>query len=327
MKKTVLIFVMMLVLITMLLGCQQEKANETEDNSEKPTIIEEATPSTEPIAQPYEGELTTILLMGSMDGDFSNPSNQNYVLTHILITLDPKTRSLRFTTIPYNLKIKPVVEGNDEYVQMQSIYSQYGPDVVIATLEQRFNIEIDGWVVMNMNGVMDIVDSLGGLEINITSLTINEAGHALVSYFGFVFDEVEKTGLQILKGNQVAAYFIDTYFEELDPENPFADEEERFRQRHSSIITALISLIRDSEISNNTLVEIAHSISDNYITNIDEATWEELSKMAIACAQNEPAFLHLPSDAIIVEKDGYMSSLVYDENNEPAVVESFIEGK
>ena len=105
--------------------------------------------------------------------------------------------------------------------------------------------------------------------------------------------------------------FIDTYFEELDPENPFADEEERFRQRHSSIITALISLIRDSEISNNTLVEIAHSISDNYITNIDEATWEELSKMAIACAQNEPAFLHLPSDAIIVEKDGYMSSLVY----------------
>ena len=325
MKRIVLLFLVTLVLIAVFAGCQQEPPAETANDSEE-AIIQEAT-TTEPTMQPYEGELTTILLMGSMDGDFSNPNNQDYVLTHILITLDPKTRSLRFTTIPYNLKIKPAIEEIDEYVQMQSIYSQYGPDVVVSTLEERFDINIEGWVVMNMGGVMDIVDSLGGLQINITSLTINEAGHALVSYFGFVFDEVEKTGLQILKGNQVAAYFIDTYFEELDPENPFVDEEERFRQRHSSIITALVSLVRDSEISNDALIEIARSISENYITNIDEAAWEELSKMAVACAQNEPDFLHLPSDSITVEKYGYMSSLVYDENSEPAVVSSFVNGE
>ena len=187
MKRIVLLFLVTLVLIAVFAGCQQEPPAETANDRDE-AIIQEAT-TTEPTMQPYEGELTTILLMGSMDGDFSNPNNQDYVLTHILITLDPKTRSLRFTTIPYNLKIKPAIEEIDEYVQMQSIYSQYGPDVVVSTLEERFDINIEGWVVMNMGGVMDIVDSLGGLQINITSLTINEAGHALVSYFGFVFDE------------------------------------------------------------------------------------------------------------------------------------------
>ncbi len=273
----------------------------------------------------YPGKLTSILIMGSMNGDFSNENNQNYALTHILITIDPATRSMRFTTFPYNMKVKPVLDEDVEATQLQFLYSDYGADVVVDTLSQRFDIEIDGWVVMNMHGVKDIVDALGGLEIKISDLSVNEMAETVEMILGYVWQEIKEKGKQTLNGIQISGHFMDTYHD-LDKENPTKDEEIKFRAKHESIIDALIMAVNALKIDEKKAVEIANMVEENFLTDIKEKDWNKLAKMALACAQNDQEYLHVPK-VINVEEEGYFRSLIYDEVKDVEAVSAFVRGE
>jgi hypothetical protein len=335
-KRTVcvLLALVMAMTVAVFAGCAKEPAADGPDASEspiaeeteKPTAEKEETKETEEEApdEPYPGELTSILLMGSMDGDFSDKNIQNYALTHILITIDPENRRLRFTTFPYNLKIKPVLESGEDvgYMQMQFLYSQYGADVVCDTLSERFGIKIDNWVVMNMHGVKEIVDELGGLEIDLPDLTVNEMAETVEMILSYVWEEIKEEGRQILNGIQISGYFMDTYHD-----SPTAEVEElRFRERHEDIIDALIVAIKAFKLDDVQMVDLASQIKGSYVTGIKERDWDDLAKMALACTANKQEYLHVPEE-IEVEKEGYMSSIVYDEIADVNAVIEFVEGR
>lgn len=336
-KKTVYVLLAVLMAAAMFAACAKEPAAEVSDESGSPLAEEtkkpsdEKRPTKEPEDQatdePYPGELTNILLMGSMDGDFSDKNIQNYALTHILITLDPKTRSLRLTTFPYNLKIKPVLkDGEDvEYMQLQFLYAQYGANVVTATLSERFGIEIDNWVVMNMHGVKEIVDELGGLEIDLPDIKVNEMAEAVEMILSYVWEEIKEEGKQTLNGIQITGYFMDTYHD-LDEENPLKDEEMRFRERHEDIIDALIVAIKAFEMDDQQMVELAKKIKSNFATDIKERDWDDIAKMALACIENRQEYLHVPHK-IETEETKSMRSIVYDEVKDVNAVIKFVSGK
>ena len=334
-KKTVCIILALFMAAAVFAGCEKEPSAEKPDESEsqiaqeteKPSDEKKPTqkPEEEVTAEPYPGELTSILLMGSMDGDFSDENIQNYALTHILITLDPENRQLRFTTFPYNLKIKPVLESGEdmEYTQLQFLYAQYGADVVTATLSERFNVKIDNWVVMNMHGVKEIVDGLGGLEIDLPDLNVNEMAEAVEMILSYVWEEIKEEGRQILDGIQISGYFMDTYHD-LDEENPVKDEEMRFRERHEDIIDALIVAIKAFKLDDVQMVETARQIKSNYVTDIKEKDWDDLAKMALACTETEQEYLHVPKEIEVVE-EGHMRSIAYDEIGDVNAVIKFVE--
>ena len=301
-----------------------EPVKTTETATEKTS---EKTPEETPEAElgPYPGELTSILLMGAHSGDFSDENNEIYALTHILITIDPETRSLRFTTFPYNLMVKPYMQSGEDIkeCQLQFLYKNYGGDVAADTISARFGVKIDGWVVMNMQGVKDIVDEVGGLEMNITDLSVNDIAEDLEYLTGFIWQEIKKTGRQILNGVQISGYFFDTY-RDLDEEDPMKAEEMKFREKHSSIIDALITAVKVLDPDEKQAVEIARKIDGSFITNIKERDWEKIAKMALACAENEPEFLHVPQE-IEAGRDGW--SMVYDEVKDINTVMKFVNGE
>jgi hypothetical protein len=310
-KKIACVFIAVLMAAMAFAGCGSDKETAESTTSDKSTAT-----SAKTTQEPYPGELTNILLMGSLHGDFSDKNNQNYALTHILITLDPQNLSMRFTTFPYNLRIKPVLPSDFEenYEQLQSLYANYGGDVVADTISRRFDIDIDGWVVMNAEGVKSIVDELGGLNISIKSLDINENAKNFETIFNAVWNDdlmITDTGRQKLTGMQVLGYFIDTQ-NGLDPENALEQEELIFREKHPAIIDALISAVKIAKVDEKRVVEIAKLAEDNFDTNIKEREWEKIAAMALACMESRHEYLHIPQTINVAQKNA-TRYITYDE--------------
>ncbi len=317
-KKAIYILITLMIAFSLMTGCAKKQEENIQSQNTDTKKAQEAESE-----NPFSGELKNILLMGSMNGDFSDENIQNYALTHILITLDPDMQEVRFTTFPYNLKVKPVLEdGGAEETQLQFVYAQYGADVLMNTFKARFNVDIDGWVIMNMDGVNSIVDRLGGLKIDVKDLSVNEMSQTVEDILGYVWHEIKSEGMQVLNGVQISGYFMDTY-NGLDEENPLIDEEERFRSRHEEIIDALINAVSLAEVDEKRASEIAKSISETFDTNIKERQWEDIAELALYCIEGGHDYLHIPID-IQVEKEGSMQFVVYSRDTDVDAVKDFV---
>jgi hypothetical protein len=265
---------------------------------------------------------TNILLMGAADKDFTSADGKTFALTHILITLDPQQGVIRFTQFPYNLVVDVDTEGGVEPMPLQAVSSSLGEEKVVETLEKNFGIEIDHWVLMNMTGVVDIVDAMGSIEIDIKSLSLNEAAQHIVSILGVPWEEVTETGLQGLTGVQTAGYFVDTVPQ---TDDWMKEEELLFRDRHENILRAVVVGIRALGLTGEDLVSVAGSVAGTYSTSIAQGDWPAVAATAAYCMQGDPQFLFVPKQ--IVGAAGSDSEMVYDKKVDVPAVQEFVSGQ
>lgn len=262
---------------------------------------------------------TNILLMGAADKDFSSADGETLALTHVLITLDPEERVIKFTQFPYNLVVDVETENGVEAMPLQAVSSSLGEEKVVATLEKDFGIEIDHWVLMNMSGVADIVDAMGGIEIDIKSLSLNEAAVHIAALLGVPWEEVTETGLQVLTGVQTAGYFVDTVPQ---TDEPMKEEELLYRARHENILRAVVVGVRQLGLYGEDLVSVAGSVAGTYSTSIAQGDRPAIAATAAYCVQGDPRFLFVPKN--IVGAAGSDSQMVYDKNVDVPAVQEFV---
>jgi hypothetical protein len=262
---------------------------------------------------------TNILLMGAADKDFASVDGETFALTHILITLDPEERVIKFTQFPYNLVVDVETENGVEAMPLQAVSSSLGEEKVVATLEKDFGIEIDHWVLMNMSGVADIVDAMGGIEIDIKSLSLNEAAVHIAALLGVPWEEVTETGLQVLTGVQTAGYFVDTATQ---TDDWMKEEELLFRDRHENILRAVVVGIRALGLTGEDLVSVAGSVAGTYSSSIAQGDWPAIAATAAYCVQGYPQFLFVPKE--IVGAAGGDSQMVYDKSVDVPAVQEFV---
>ena len=108
----------------------------------------------------------TILLMGvdsTADGLDANASFNGDTL--MLITFNPKTLNATMFSIPRDTYV-PIACNNNRYAKINSS-AVYGTSCVIDTIEQLTDITIDYYVKINFKGVVDLVNALGGVDVNV----------------------------------------------------------------------------------------------------------------------------------------------------------------
>ncbi len=306
MKRTLFITLVVILLIVSAACTSSNDTSHTTSSNEPP---------------PEGAQYTNILLMGSMDKNFSNENSSTYALTHILITLDPNKRVIKFTTFPYNLAVDVETEDGTQTMQLQFVCSQFGEKGTLEALEKNFGIDIDYWVLMNMQGVVDIVDALEGIKIDIQSLSLNEASKHVVDILGLVWEEVKQTGQQTLTGVQTAGYFVDTVPES---ENWMEEEEQKFRDRHVNIINGVLASIRLLGLESDDLLTIATNVEANYITSLPVDQWQQIADTALYCLQNDALFHHVPEVITAVELDNGWKAIGYDPDTDVTAVQAFL---
>ena len=109
----------------------------------------------------------TILLMGvdsEKDGLDKNAAFNGDSL--MLITFNPKTLTTTTLSIPRDTYV-PIMCFKDNKKNKITHAAWYGTDCMIETIENFTGIDIDYYVKMNFKGVVDLVDAVGGVNVNV----------------------------------------------------------------------------------------------------------------------------------------------------------------
>ncbi|MDZ4158305.1 MAG: LCP family protein [Anaerolineaceae bacterium] len=124
----------------------------------QPTPTPKFTPTpTGPVKS--EGQVD-ILLLGS-DGRLSGAFRTD---TLVLISIKPKSKTVAVVSFPRDLFV--TIPGYGEN-RINTAFASGGFPTLAATFEQNFNFRPDHYVLTNFQGFVRIVDSLGGIEVNV----------------------------------------------------------------------------------------------------------------------------------------------------------------
>ena len=143
----------------------------------------------------------TILLMGvdSENEALSGSSFNGDSL--ILITFNPNTLSSTILSIPRDSYV-PIMCFSGQRKNKITHAAWYGEDCMMDTIENFTGISIDYYVKINFKGVVKLVDTLGGVEVDVPYSFCEQDSNRK---FGNNTIYVNK-GLQILNGEQALAF-------------------------------------------------------------------------------------------------------------------------
>lgn len=105
----------------------------------------------------------------------------------VLATLNPKTKSIKLVSIPRDSYVYiPHVNYKDKITHA---HAYGGTKASIDTVEELFDIPVNYYVKMNFNAFIDVVDALGGVEVEVPYERIEK-------------DENDKNAIHLMPGFQ-----------------------------------------------------------------------------------------------------------------------------
>ena len=84
--------------------------------------------------------------------------------TMIVLTVNPNQNSIKMLSIPRDTRTEIVGHGTTD--KINHAYAFGREEMSIATVEHLLDIPIDYYVKVNMEGFQDIVDAVGGIQVN-----------------------------------------------------------------------------------------------------------------------------------------------------------------
>ncbi|USS87019.1 LCP family protein [Fructilactobacillus cliffordii] len=115
----------------------------------------------------------TVLLMGTDTGELGR-TDKGRTDSMILATVNPNTKKTTFTSIPRDTKV--VVPGDSQpYEKINAAYTIGGADTATEVVHKLFNVPVDFYAVVNMKGIKQMVNAVGGVDIT-PNLTFDYEG-------------------------------------------------------------------------------------------------------------------------------------------------------
>ena len=146
--------------------------------SEEPSLDPSASASLEPSASPTpEIPRINVLLIGMDSGVGRNTALTD---TMIVASLDPVGKTVSMVSIPRDMVDVPLPDGRSFRGKINSLvsYARWNPkkfpgakdgqSVLAAALGELLNLKIDKWAQVNLGGFVYLVDSVGGVTVNVT---------------------------------------------------------------------------------------------------------------------------------------------------------------
>ena len=114
-----------------------------------------------------ENKPMTILLMGVDTGSGSREDqwvgNSD---TMILVTVNPQTRETTIMSLERDILTNITKDGETVQAKLNAAYAQGGAELAIETIQDLMNIHIDRYAMINMKGLVQLVDKVGGITVN-----------------------------------------------------------------------------------------------------------------------------------------------------------------
>ena len=169
-------------------------------------VKDEAVKSTEEQGTMVEG-ITNILLVGT-DGEYIEKWNRSDSM--MVVTIDSKNKDIRISSIARDTYVDIPGYSTEK---LTHAYAYEGIDLLREVFKVNFNLNIDKYIAVNFVSFMDIMDELGGVEVNVEEKDIKEINKYIDACYGYYKNKDEKdkeyrtkSGVQRLNGYQALAF-------------------------------------------------------------------------------------------------------------------------
>lgn len=209
-----------------------------------------------------------ILLLG-VDARTGENANETRSDTMMLVSIDMKHRSIKLTSFLRDTWVYVPTLGYNQ--RLNAACSSGGYEGVVDAIEYNFGVEIDGYAVVNFEMFKVLVDSLGGVEVDVTEAEAKEVTNHPYRYG----DVVLESGKYKLSGEQALAYCrirkIDTDFVRTE------------RQR--TVMSAILDNAKHSDPF--TLLNMAYKSAPYIETDLTKGELGSLVMSAVPCLGND----------------------------------------
>lgn len=146
-----------------------------------------------------EADVINVLLVGEEAiGDDYGRGRTDCIL---IATISKKEKALKLTSLMRDTYVQ--IPGYSDN-KLNAAYHNGGLSLLIDTIQLNFDLEVDGYVLVNFNSFEKVIDELGGVEI---TLTEKEASY--LNRTNYISNPANRTvveGKQMLNGNQALGY-------------------------------------------------------------------------------------------------------------------------
>ena len=159
----------------------------------KETIPEEFNPPTESLVNPVPTVkgVINILLLGVDTRDSTSFSERSDSM--MILTIDRNSGKVKLASLQRDMLV--YIPGVKEPDKINSANALGGPMLAVRVVNETFRLDIEKYMVVNMQGMEQIIDLAGGIWIDVTR---SEVPH--------ITPPISGSGLQKLNGSQAVAY-------------------------------------------------------------------------------------------------------------------------
>ncbi|WP_110928377.1 LCP family protein [Bacillus massiliglaciei] len=107
----------------------------------------------------------SILFIGIDDSERRNYQGNSRSDALMLATFNKEQKSVKLLSIPRDSYV--YIPAKNTTTKINAAHAAGGPKATMDTVEELFDIPVDYYVRMNFNAFMDVVDALGGIEVDV----------------------------------------------------------------------------------------------------------------------------------------------------------------
>lgn len=220
----------------------------------------------------YNGEpvssthVLNVLLIGEDTRDDNITDEDTRADSAIIASVNIDTQQITLTSVLRDSYCYYEVTDGDEssgrYSKINEAMYYGGIDCYIRAIENNFKINIDNYVIVNFDSFQSIIDTLGGITVEMTEAEINEINNH-PSRYGNVSIEAEP-GLVDLNGEQALAFCRIRY---IDSDNARADRQKTVLLKIFEKMSG-VSTVKAIEVVNNLLPYVKMGFQKSEVIDI-----------------------------------------------------------
>lgn len=150
--------------------------------------------------------ITNILLVGTDARPDEDVSRSDAMM---ILTVDNISKKLKITSLNRDTYVK--IPGHSKE-KLTHAYVYGGINLLTETIENNFELDIQNYAIVNFLSFMDIIDALGGVEVNVKESEIDETNKFIKketypwSNSKEPMELIEEPGVQVLNGYQALSF-------------------------------------------------------------------------------------------------------------------------
>lgn len=264
--------------------------------------------------KPPDDSVINVLLIGE---EKINDGARGRSDSMMIATINQKQKSLKLTSIMRDCYVSIPGHGDNK---LNAAYNEGGGTLLAATIEQNFQIHLDGYARVDFEAFEAIIDKLGGVEIE---LSAEEA--AYLNRTNYISNPANRTmvaGVNTMNGNQALGYSRVRYVKEVDGERD--DFGRTARQRR--VLNCVFEKYKTKNLIE--MVSIANEILPYITTNLTKTDILSYISAFVATGSTELETFRIPMNNAYygAKRNGAGSVLVVNFELNNAALQEFIYG-